>query len=37
MELDGMLSDPYDVISLLLEKDIIIRAHCFKNKKSIRL
>ena len=37
MELDGTRSDPYDVISSLLEKDIIIRAHCFKNKKSMRV
>ena len=37
MELDGTRSDPYDVISSLLEKDNIIRVHCFKNKKSMRL
>ena len=33
MELDGMRSDSYDVISSLLEKDNIICAHCLKNKK----
>ena len=37
MELDGTRSDPYDVISSLLEKDNIIRAHCFENEKSMRL
>ena len=31
MELDGTRSDSYDVISSLLEKDNIIRTHCFKN------
>ena len=30
MELDGTRSDPYNVISSLLEKDNIICAHCFK-------
>ena len=34
MELDGKRSDSYDIINSLLEKDNIIRAHCFKNKKS---
>ena len=33
MELNGTRSDSYDVISSLLEKDIIIRAHFFKIKK----
>ena len=33
MELDGTRSDSYDEISSLLEKDNIIRAQCFKNKK----
>ena len=37
MELTEMCSDPYDLISSLLEKDNIIRAHCFKNKKSMGL
>ena len=37
MELDGTRSDSYEVISSVLEKDIIIRAHCFKNKKSMDL
>ena len=35
MELEGTHTDPYDVISSLLEKDNITRAHCFKNEKSI--
>ena len=37
MELNGTRSDPYDVISSLLEKDNIIRAHCFKKIKSMGL
>ena len=35
MELDGTHSDPYDVISSLLEKDNIICVHYFKNEKSM--
>ena len=34
MKLDGVGWNAYDVISLLLEKDNIIRVHCFKNKKA---
>ena len=37
IELNGTHSDPYDVISSLLEKDNIICEHCFKNKKSMGL
>ena len=37
MELNETCLDQYDVISSLLEKCNIIRAHCFKNKKSIGL
>ena len=37
MELDERRSDSYGVISSLLEKYNSIRAHCFKNKKSMGL
>ena len=34
MELDGTCSYSYDIFNSLLEKNFIIRAHCFENKNN---